>query len=296
MRLSTVILPIYPWSEGRQVWLRAEDLGFDAAYTYDHLSWRTFRDAPWFGALPTLTAAALVTRRLRLGTLVTSANFRHPVPLAKELMTLDDMSNGRLAIGIGSGGTGFDSGVLGLPSWSPTERADRFDEFVVLLDRLLSQASTDWTGDHYAAVGARMLPGARQQPRPPFLIAATGRRGMSLAARYGQGWITYGDPKSTPGSPGAPRLHDIVADQVNRLRAACEERGRPFDSIERLMLMNPGTERPLESLDAFVDWAGHQRDAGVSELVVHWPVPDSVFAADMTVFEQIATDGLSQLG
>jgi alkanesulfonate monooxygenase SsuD/methylene tetrahydromethanopterin reductase-like flavin-dependent oxidoreductase (luciferase family) len=77
MRLSTVILPIYRWHEqGREVWRRAEELGFHAAYIYDHLSWRTFRDEPWFGEVPTLTAAAAVTSRVRLGTLVTSVEPR----------------------------------------------------------------------------------------------------------------------------------------------------------------------------------------------------------------------------
>lgn len=76
-RLSTVILPIDRWHEGgRSKWRAAEELGFHAAYTYDHLSWRTFRDGPWFGALPTLTAAATATERLRLGTLVTSVKPR----------------------------------------------------------------------------------------------------------------------------------------------------------------------------------------------------------------------------
>lgn len=76
MRLSTVILPIHRWSEGQKLWRRAEELGFHAAYTYDHLSWRSFRDEPWFGAVPTLTAAATATERLRLGTLVTSVKPR----------------------------------------------------------------------------------------------------------------------------------------------------------------------------------------------------------------------------
>lgn len=58
MRLSPVILPIHRRSEGQKLWQRAEDLGFHSAYTYDHLAWRTFRDGPWFGAVPTLTAAA----------------------------------------------------------------------------------------------------------------------------------------------------------------------------------------------------------------------------------------------
>lgn len=79
MRLSTVILPIHRWAEGQKVWQRAEELGFHAAYTYDHLSWRSFRDQPWFGAVPTLTAAATVTQSMRIGTLVTSVNPRSPI-------------------------------------------------------------------------------------------------------------------------------------------------------------------------------------------------------------------------
>ncbi|MBO0917260.1 LLM class flavin-dependent oxidoreductase [Streptomyces laculatispora] len=80
LRLSTVILPVDRWhGGGRAKWQRAEELGFHAAYTYDHLSWRTFRDGPWFGALPTLTAAAAATTRLRLGTLVTSVKPFSPI-------------------------------------------------------------------------------------------------------------------------------------------------------------------------------------------------------------------------
>ncbi|MFD3822926.1 LLM class flavin-dependent oxidoreductase [Streptomyces sp. NPDC058625] len=82
MRLSTVILPVDRWhEEGGEKWRRAEELGFHAAYTYDHLSWRSFRDGPWFGAVPTLTAAATATatQRMRLGTLVTSVKPFSPI-------------------------------------------------------------------------------------------------------------------------------------------------------------------------------------------------------------------------
>jgi alkanesulfonate monooxygenase SsuD/methylene tetrahydromethanopterin reductase-like flavin-dependent oxidoreductase (luciferase family) len=75
-----VILPVHRWHEqGQEVWRRAKELGFHGAYTYDHLSWRTFRDGPWFGAVPTLTAAAGVTSRIRLGTLATSVKPRSPI-------------------------------------------------------------------------------------------------------------------------------------------------------------------------------------------------------------------------
>jgi alkanesulfonate monooxygenase SsuD/methylene tetrahydromethanopterin reductase-like flavin-dependent oxidoreductase (luciferase family) len=295
MRLSTVILPIHRWSEGQKIWRRAEDLGFHAAYTYDHLSWRSFREEPWFGALPTLTAAATATERIRLGTLVTSPNFRHPVTLAKELLTLDDISGGRVTVGIGVGGTGFDATVLGQEPWTAKQRADRFDEFLPLLDRLLTQDATTEQGGYYSAVEARNIPGCVQQPRVPFYVAATGPRGLRLAARHGQGWVTYGDPRG-PADVPVEQAPAVIEAQLGKLRAACEAQGRDFASIDTMLLQGSTAERPLASLDAFVDWAGRYRELGIDELVIHWPVPDSLFANDLTVFEKIATEGLEQLG
>jgi alkanesulfonate monooxygenase SsuD/methylene tetrahydromethanopterin reductase-like flavin-dependent oxidoreductase (luciferase family) len=80
LRLSTVILPYRRWHEGsRESWQRAEQLGFHTGYTYDHLSWRSFRDQPWFGAVPTHTAAAAATESIRIGTLVTSVKAFSPI-------------------------------------------------------------------------------------------------------------------------------------------------------------------------------------------------------------------------
>ncbi|MFJ6212043.1 LLM class flavin-dependent oxidoreductase [Streptomyces sp. NPDC092296] len=294
MRLSTVILPIYRWAEGQKVWRRAEDLGFHAAYTYDHLSWRSFRDGPWFGSIPTLTAAASATEQLRLGTLVTSPNFRHPVTLAKELITLDDVSGGRLTLGIGAGGTGFDATAMGQKAWSPQERAERFGEFVPLLDELLTNDATTREGTYYSAVEARNIPGCVQTPRVPFYVAATGPRGLKLAARYGQGWVTYGDPKG-PADVPVEQAPGVVAQQIEKLAAACEAAGRDVGELAKVLLQGSTAEKPLQSVDAFVDWAGTYRELGITELVIHWPVPDSIFANDLDTFERIATEGLAQL-
>ncbi|MEU4043368.1 LLM class flavin-dependent oxidoreductase [Streptomyces antibioticus] len=297
LRLSTVILPYLRWNAGgRSAWTRAEQLGFHTAYTYDHLSWRTFRDGPWFGAIPTLTAAAAVTDHLRLGTLVTSPNFRHPVTLAKELISLDDISGGRVTLGIGAGGTGFDATALGQEPWTPRERADRFAEFVPLLDRLLTEDSVSYEGDHYAAHEARNIPGCVQRPRLPFAIAATGPRGLRLAARHGQAWVTTGDPRLYEN--GTPEQSvQAIRGQVERLTDECVAQGRDVNELDRILLtgFTPDRSRPLESVGAFVDFAGRHKELGFTELVIHWPIPDSDFAADEKVFEQIAMDGLSQL-
>ncbi|MFI1394543.1 LLM class flavin-dependent oxidoreductase [Streptomyces sp. NPDC020681] len=298
MRLSTVILPVRRWHEGgRDEWLRAEQLGFHTAYTYDHLSWRTFRDGPWYGAVPTLTAAAAATERLRLGTLVTSPNFRHPVTLAKDLISLDDISGGRITLGIGAGGNGFDATVLGQEAWTPRERADRFAEFVPLLDRLLTEDSVTYDGTFYSAVEARNIPGCVQRPRLPFAVAATGPRGLKLAAQHGQAWVTTGDPKIfETGTPEDSR--EAIRGQIEKLGKACAEVGRDVAELDKILLtgFTPDRGAPLESLDAFVDFAGKHFELGFTEIVIHAPIPDSDFAADQAVFEKIATEGLAQLG
>ncbi|MFH8608519.1 LLM class flavin-dependent oxidoreductase [Streptomyces sp. NPDC018029] len=301
LRLSTVILPVRRWQEGgRDQWLRAEELGFHTAYTYDHLAWRTFRDGPWFGAVPTLTAAASATERLRLGTLVTSPNFRHPVTLAKELISLDDISGGRITLGIGAGGNGFDATTLlksGEEPWTPRERADRFGEFVPLLDRLLTEDSVTYEGTFYSALEARNIPGCVQRPRLPFAVAATGPRGLKLAARHGQAWVTTGDPKLfEAGTPEQSR--EAIRNQVDKLGKACADIGRDVAELDKILLtgFTPDRNRPLESLDAFVDFAGRHQELGFTELAIHWPIPGSDFAADQAVFEQIATEAVRQLG
>lgn len=297
LTLSTVILPYQRWRDGgRQAWRDAEALGFSAAYTYDHLSWRTFRDGPWFGAVPVLTAAAGVTDTITLGTLVTSPNFRHPVTLAKELITLEDLSGGRIRLGIGAGGTGFDATTLGQQPWPARERADRFAEFLTLLDRLLTTGEVSYQGRYYSAHEARTLPGCVQQPRLPFAVAATGPRGLALAAQFGESWVTTGDPKIFE-TGTATESDAAIADQVRRLEAACDQLGRDPGTIRRILLVGftPEANRPLASLDAFVDFAGRHRELGIDEIVIHWPIPDSDFAADQRVFETIATQACAQL-
>ncbi|MEU6766441.1 LLM class flavin-dependent oxidoreductase [Streptomyces sp. NPDC046853] len=299
LRLSTVILPVSRWHEGgKERWQRAEELGFHTAYTYDHLSWRTFRDGPWFGAVPTLTAAAAATERLRLGTLVTSPNFRHPVTLAKELITLDDVSDGRITLGIGAGGNGFDATALRKASeepWTPRERADHFGEFLPLLDRLLTEDVVSHEGKYYSASEVRNIPGCVQRPRLPFAVAATGPRGLKLAARHGQAWVTTGDPKLFENGTPEQSLQAIRG-QAEKLATACDAIGRDVAELDKILLTGFTPDRPLDSFDAFVDFAGNHAELGFNEIVLHWPLPGTYFAADEKLFERIATEALVQLG
>jgi alkanesulfonate monooxygenase SsuD/methylene tetrahydromethanopterin reductase-like flavin-dependent oxidoreductase (luciferase family) len=292
MRLGVVILPELRWREARERWRRAERLGFDHAFTYDHLAWRSLRDAPWFGAIPTLVAAATATARIRIGTLVASPNFRHPVAFARELIALDDVSEGRLELGIGAGGTGWDATMLGQAAWSPRERAERFAEFVELLDRLLREPAVSFAGRFYAANEARSHPGCVQRPRIPFSIAASGPRGMRLAARFGECWVTNGDRKSEQRLPAAAGAK-LVRGQMARLDDACAKLGREPASLRRLVLAGLGLDDGLASLEAFRETLGRYEEAGVSDFVVHWPRREGPFAGDRASFEGIVSSVLS---
>lgn len=286
MRVGVVILPEHRWSSARELWLRAEDLGFDHAWTYDHLAWRSLRDTTWFGAIPTLTAAAVVTHRIRLGPLVASPNFRHPVPFAKELISLDDVSGGRLTLGIGSGGVGWDATVLGEEPWSPRERADRFAEFLDLTDRLLREPATSYRGRFYSADGARTYPGCVQRPRVPFAVAATGPRAMQLAARYADTWVTTGD-RGDDATLAARDGAGVVRRQMDALDAACAAIGRDPASLARLVLTGLRLESGTGSAEELDDTIARYAAAGVTDFVVHWPRADSPFAGDASAFERI---------
>lgn len=284
MRVGIVILPEHRWWVAEPKWRAAEQYGFDHAWTYDHLGWHSLVDHPWFAAMPTLAAAAMVTERIRLGTFVASPNFRHPVGFARELISLDDLSDGRFTLGVGAGGVaGYDTEVLGDGELSPARRADRFAEFVHLTDLLLRHGQTSYRGEFYTAVDARSWPGCAQQPRLPFLVAANGPRSMRVAARYGHGWVTTGRLASD--------LDDWwsgVAENVKKFDEALHAAGRDPADMDRYLSLDAAPVFSLSSVQAFNDAMQRARDLGFSDVVAHWPRPEGIYAGHESVLEDIA--------
>ena len=154
------------------------------AWTYDHIRWGGMPDGPWHAAVPVLAAAAAVTERVRLGTLVATPNFRHPVTLARDALALDDLSNGRLDLGLGAGSGGPDATALGQEPWTASERLTRFEEFLQVLQPIVDggrRRGHPCRRRTTRAVEAPSTPGAVQRPLP-LTIAAGGRKGLRLAA------------------------------------------------------------------------------------------------------------------
>lgn len=283
MRFGITILPELPWAQAAPLWRRAEELGFDHAWTYDHLVWGGLPDSPWYGTTPTLTAAATVTSTIRLGTFVTSPNYRHPVTFMRDLLALDDVSGGRFICGIGAGGD-VDSRLLGGPDLSGRERYERLEEFTVLLDRLLREDHVTSEGSYFSARDARTLPGPARE-RIPFVMAANGPRALRLAARVGDGWVTYGKPGGSYDEWWAS-LRDVSA----RLDDALAAEGRSSDGFERHLNLDPSPFYSLESVGQYDDAVGRAAELGFTDLIAHWPRASDPYRGSVDVLETVAAE------
>ena len=155
---------------------RAEDMGFSSVVMTDHFDGR-------HGPLVTMTAVALATTTLRVGTLVLANDYRHPAVLAKELASLDVISGGRLELGIGAGWMASDYEQAGLQFDRPGLRIERLDEAVTVLEGCFAEGPFDFAGEHYRIAGLESLPKPIQKPRPPLLMAGGGHRMLALAGR-----------------------------------------------------------------------------------------------------------------
>jgi alkanesulfonate monooxygenase SsuD/methylene tetrahydromethanopterin reductase-like flavin-dependent oxidoreductase (luciferase family) len=289
LRIGVVILPDLSWEQARHTWREAEQRGFHTAWTYDHLSWRSLRDGPWHGAVPLLAAAAGVTETIRLGTLVTSPNFRHPALLAKDVMTLDHISGGRFELGIGAGGAAWDATALGGAAPTPAERASRFEDFTAALDVMLREPTGSYAGPQYQAPDYRTLPGNVQSPRVPFTIAAIGPRALRVAAEHGESWVTFGPMGAKTGED----WYAGVQQQCDRLDSICRERGRAPESIRRMVLVALEATWADGTQSRWDDFTSRIEAMGFTDVVVHWPRPrsDDLPGCDPAVFDAI-TAGL----
>lgn len=280
VRVGVVVLPDLRWSEAEPRWRAVEEMGFDHGWTYDHLVWGGLPDSPWFGTTPTLSAAALVTERIGLGTFVSSPNFRHPVTLWRDVQSLDDLSGGRFLLGVGTGGD-LDSRILAGEDLSVGERVERFQEFTDLLLRLRGEDHVDADGRWFSARDARTLP----RPAPvPVLVAANGPRSVRYAARVGDGWVTTGRPADS-----LEQWWGGLADARTTFDEALRTAGRDPADVPRYLNLDSSPVFSLDSVMRFHDMVGRAEELGFTDVVVHWPRAEAPYQGDVAVLEQVAS-------
>ena len=202
---------------------RIEQLGYSIVHVPDH-----FRDQ--LAPVPALTAAAMATTRLRVGSLVFSNDFRHPVVLAKEAATLDALSGGRFELGLGSGWLREEYDQAGISFDAPGTRIERLAEAVAIVKGLLAGERVTLSGRHYAIAGLEGRPRPVQRPHPPILIGGGGERMLSLAAREAS--IVGLVPRARRDGGGLDRAdfgEAALSQKVEWVRAAAADR---FEALE----------------------------------------------------------------
>lgn len=236
------------WPALRDVWVEADRSDFwDMVWLNDHLyPPKSAHELPMMEAWTLFGGLAAVTERIRFGTMVTSNTFRHPAVLAKQAVTLDQMSNGRLEIGIGSGWHEAEHRAYGIDLPPLTERFDRLEETLLILDGLFTQEVFSFEGRYRQIREARFEPKPVQKPRPPFVIGGAGpKRTIPMAARYADQW-NY---------PDFDQDFDAMHRAIEVFHRSLEECGRPRSEVElSIQFRYPNDDaRMLEWVDIYTE-------------------------------------------
>jgi alkanesulfonate monooxygenase SsuD/methylene tetrahydromethanopterin reductase-like flavin-dependent oxidoreductase (luciferase family) len=294
VRVGILTLPVEPWLAMVDRWRRTEELGFDSVWTCDHFINPTRPDGPWFEGVTSLTALAAHTTTIRIGALVFCAAFHNPAFLARQLMTIDHVADGRLDIGLGAGTPTLDPShaMTGIPDLAAGQRVERLRETLHIVDRLLRDRTLSHPGGEHQLQGARLEPGPVQQPRPPILVAANGPKALRVAAEFADTWNTYVAPSTDPAETIA-----TIRERSARLDEHLAHLGRaPGDVRRSVLLMDRPDGGPLTSAAAFEDLAYQYAAAGVDELIVYWPAwPPTAEDRRNRVVERVATEVLPRL-
>jgi F420-dependent oxidoreductase-like protein len=276
MRFSIWPSPAQSFDDIHEIAAHCEQTGWDGVYFADHFMPNSQGPQPLDGDMlecwSIIAALAAVVPRVRLAPLVTSVTYRHPAVLANIAAAVDQISHGRLTLGVGAGWQENEHAVYGIPLGTVRERMDRFTEAVQILRSLLDQPRTTFSGQYF------QLQDAPCQPRPvqdrlPLLIGGGGeRRTLRIAAQYADEWNAWTTP-------------DLLAHKLSVLREHCEQVGRdPAEihvSTQALLYLSTdkqwleakrqaaGQQPAIIGTPAEVaDIVARYRDAGADELIV----------------------------
>jgi alkanesulfonate monooxygenase SsuD/methylene tetrahydromethanopterin reductase-like flavin-dependent oxidoreductase (luciferase family) len=286
-RFGVITIQNVPWPTLLERWQYLEELGFDSAWVADHFTnYREQAAEPWLECWTLLSALAASTERIRVGTLVTNITFHNPAVLARQALTVDHVSGGRLELGIGAGGARSDHDKTGVPFWDPPERTARLREFTEIVDHMLRNEKTTYRGRYYTVEDADMSPPPVQRPRPPLTLAAWGPKSLRVAAENADSWnFAPVRPELTP----EQNLQE-TARRNEMLDDYCSELGRDPAEITRSLLLFPrASDTPFDSDEAFQDFVGRYREIGIDEFILYWWREDAIeYGYEPTIVERSA--------
>ena len=211
----------------KSVALKAEQLGYDAGYVYDHFIpyYGDKRTLPFFEAYTLLPALAAITTKLRIGRVVTCNSYRSPSLLAKMSSTLDAISDGRLEFGIGAGWFEYEYNSYGYPFDSASTRIEQLDESITIIKKMWQKEKSSFKGKHYSIKNAICSPKPIQNPHPPIMVGGSGQKLIAVAAKHA---TRYNHPFGTP---------EILQSKIEMLKIQCKKIKRNFNDIENSVLL-----------------------------------------------------------
>ena len=244
----------------RTVWKIADEAGFDHVWDFDHLAsiGDGGPDRPIFEGWALQAAMAEATKRTRIGCLVTGNTYRHPVLLAKQAVTVDHLSGGRLEFGIGAAWAEIEHSMFGIEGLD--HRVGRLSESLQIIKSLWTQERTNFDGRYYHLNDAIANPKPVQKPYPPIWIGASGETTLRLVARHADVW-------NASGGGDTEKMKEMIA----KLEDACGAIGRDVSEIRRSLQFGwDGADRT-----SLLDESARYLELGFTEQVIYLRGPDS---------------------
>jgi alkanesulfonate monooxygenase SsuD/methylene tetrahydromethanopterin reductase-like flavin-dependent oxidoreductase (luciferase family) len=256
-----------PWDVILARWQQYEADGWDSLWLPDHLIPPSGNPGPFLEAWSALAGLAALTSKVRVGILVSSNTFRNPGLLGKMAVTVDHISHGRAALGIGAGWFVAEHEAFGIEFPDTGERVGRYGEALALLDQFLRNDTTTFEGTWYTLRDAPNRP-APVQPRLPIMVGAHGPRTIAMAGRHADIWNSRGTVEE-------------MKERSDRLSVAAERAGRNPDDIIRSAYYNPTRtdKRPWKSVTAFTDWVESYLAVGFTDFLFEEPAADEMDSA-----------------
>lgn len=275
--------PERSWADVRDLAIYADNSGWHSLWYADHFmpndEGSATKDGDVFECWSMIAAIAAVTKKLRIGSLVSPTTFRHPTVLANTAATIDQISRGRLTLGIGAGWQVNEHRSYGVDLLTGKERVDRFEEAIQVITSMLTQGRTNFHGKHFTISDAPCQPKPVQEPLP-IMVGTGGPRMSKITARYANEWNTWGDVAT-------------ATDRAKTFAQACESVDRPSteihksvqsmfflvddqNTIDKIRQVAPSDRSIIGSNEFIIDQIGQMIALGFNEIIV----PDFTLGKD----------------
>lgn len=279
-----MIVQVVPYSLLRDDFVFVESIGLDNAWVIDQFWIDGAPEVPLLEAWTTLAAVAADTQQIRIGSMITNVANRNPGILAKSILTVDQVSGGRVDVAVGGGFYPVEHEALGIDFLDAVGRGNRLREAVAILDDALRGNTVTYEGVYYRLTKATFRPGPTQLPRPPLWVAAQASKSLRVAVQHSDGVVSLGEKDK-----GIEESLPAFRARMERLDEICVEEGRDPGSLRRCYFAGWAAEPIFASVDATADLVGRYVEAGATDFTFYLHNPADPLLDDFLGSHRAAT-------